>query len=70
MRPVVLSQQLKRDSGFNRRGRSSIRSSSTDKETLMANMQLPHEHSDSETEVTPELQFHQRNQFNRPKWML
>lgn len=56
----VLSQQLKCDSGFNRRGWNSIRSRSTDKQTLMANMQLPHEHSDSETEVTPELQLHQQ----------
>lgn len=40
----------------------------------MANMQLPHEHSDSETEVTPELQLHQRKpsetSFKKPKWML
>lgn len=43
-----------------RRGWNSIRSSWTDKETLMANMQLPHERSDSETEVTPQLQFHQQ----------
>ncbi|TWW66523.1 Low-density lipoprotein receptor-related protein 2 [Takifugu flavidus] len=33
-----------------RRGWNSTRSSSTDKETLMANMHLPHEHSDAETE--------------------
>lgn len=70
----VLSQQLKCDSGFNRRRWNSIRSRSTDKETLMANMQLPHEHWDSETEVTSELQLHQQKprgiNLKQTNWML
>lgn len=60
--PFVLSQQLKCDSGFNRRGWNfSLRSRSADKETLMANMQLPHEHSEAEAEVTPALHFTSKN---------
>lgn len=53
-----MSQQLKCDPGFNRNVWSSIRSGSTDKETLMVSIQLPHEHFDSDTEVTPELRLH------------
>uniref|UniRef100_H3D6S6 Uncharacterized protein n=1 Tax=Tetraodon nigroviridis TaxID=99883 RepID=H3D6S6_TETNG len=48
--PSALNQQLNHDSGFNRNVWSSIRSRSTDKETLMVNIQLPPEHSDSDTE--------------------
>lgn len=54
----VVSQQLKCGPGFNRNVWSSVRSGSTDKETLMVSIQLPHEHSGSDTEVRPELRRH------------